>query len=73
MLKSTNSLFSFKSRKGLSSISQSLTDMGACNLFCAVQVSESLRRFEKSLIIALKEKGWDGKENEETVGSCRSP
>jgi hypothetical protein len=26
-------------------------------------------RFEKQLIIALKEKGWDGKEEEDTVSS----
>jgi len=31
------------------------------------QVTESLKRFEKSLMLALKEKGWDGKEEEETV------
>ena len=31
------------------------------------EVTSQLRRFEKSLIIALKEKGWDGKEDEETV------
>ena len=31
------------------------------------EVTSKLRSFEKSLIIALKEKGWDGKESEETV------
>jgi hypothetical protein len=31
------------------------------------EVTTRLRSFEKSLIIALKEKGWDGKESEETV------
>lgn len=31
------------------------------------EVTNRLRSFEKSLIIALKEKGWDGKESEETV------
>merc|ERR1739848_121225 len=31
------------------------------------EVTSKLRLFEKSLIIALKEKGWDGKESEETV------
>ena len=30
-------------------------------------VTSKLRLFEKSLIIALKEKGWDGKESNETV------
>ncbi|CAB4058143.1 unnamed protein product [Lepeophtheirus salmonis] len=30
-------------------------------------VTSHLRNFEKSLIIALKEKGWDGSENEESV------
>ena len=30
------------------------------------EVTSQLRSFEKSLIIALKEKGWDGKEDEET-------
>merc|ERR1712223_528641 len=30
------------------------------------EVTNKLRLFEKSLIIALKEKGWDGKESEET-------
>ena len=30
-------------------------------------VTDELRNFEKSLIIALKEKGWDGKESEDTV------
>ncbi|XP_023327035.1 uncharacterized protein LOC111700379 [Eurytemora carolleeae] len=30
-------------------------------------VTETLRKFEKSLIISLKEKGWDGKEEESTV------
>ena len=30
-------------------------------------VTNKLRLFEKSLIIALKEKGWDGKESNETV------
>lgn len=28
------------------------------------EVTTQLRRFEKSLIIALKEKGWDGKEDD---------
>ena len=31
------------------------------------EVTNELRKFEKSLIIALKEKGWDGNESEETV------
>ena len=31
------------------------------------EVSSSLKRFEKQLIIALKEEGWDGKEDEGTV------
>lgn len=31
------------------------------------EVTTRLRTFEKSLIVALKEKGWDGKESEETV------
>ena len=31
------------------------------------EVSFSLKRFEKQLIIALKEEGWDGKEDEGTV------
>lgn len=31
------------------------------------QVTGELRSFEKSLIIALKEKGWDGKESEDTL------
>ena len=31
------------------------------------EVTGRLRSFEKSLIIALKEKGWDGKESDETV------
>ena len=31
------------------------------------EVSSSLKRFEKQLIIALKEDGWDGKEDEGTV------
>ena len=31
------------------------------------EVTSKLRSFEKSLIIALKEKGWDGKESEETA------
>ena len=30
-------------------------------------MTDELRNFEKSLIIALKEKGWDGKESEDTV------
>ena len=31
------------------------------------QVTDTLKKFEKQLIIALKEKGWDGKEEEDTV------
>ena len=31
------------------------------------EVTTSLKRFEKQLIIAMKEKGWDGKEDEDTV------
>ena len=31
------------------------------------EVTSSLKKFEKQLIIALKEKGWDGKEDESTV------
>jgi hypothetical protein len=31
------------------------------------EVTNELRKFEKSLIIALKEKGWDGNEAEDTV------
>merc|ERR1719412_709208 len=31
------------------------------------EVTHSLKKFEKQLIIALKEKGWDGKEDENTV------
>ena len=31
------------------------------------EVTHSLKKFEKQLIIALKEKGWDGKEDEATV------
>ena len=31
------------------------------------EVTSSLKKFEKQLIIALKEKGWDGKEDEDTV------
>ena len=31
------------------------------------EVTTSLKKFEKQLIIALKEKGWDGKEDEDTV------
>ena len=31
------------------------------------EVTTSLRKFEKQLIIAMKEKGWDGKEDENTV------
>jgi len=31
------------------------------------QVTDSLKSFEKQLIIALKEKGWDGKESQDTV------
>merc|ERR1719187_1991361 len=31
------------------------------------QVTDSLKSFEKQLIIALKEKGWDGKESNQTV------
>ena len=31
------------------------------------EVTNELRKFEKSLIIALKEKGWDGNESEDTV------
>jgi len=31
------------------------------------EVTTSLKKFEKQLIIALKEKGWDGKEDENTV------
>ena len=31
------------------------------------EVTTRLRSFEKSLIIALKEKGWDGKESEDTA------
>jgi hypothetical protein len=31
------------------------------------EVTNELRKFEKSLIIALKEKGWDGNESEETI------
>ena len=31
------------------------------------EVTNELRNFEKNLIIALKEKGWDGKESEDTV------
>ena len=31
------------------------------------EVTVSLKKFEKQLIIALKEKGWDGKEDETTV------
>ena len=30
-------------------------------------MTTSLKRFEKQLIIAMKEKGWDGKEDEDTV------
>ena len=32
-------------------------------------VTEKLKDFEKSLIIALKEKGWDGSEDTETVNN----
>ena len=31
------------------------------------EVTSELRNFEKSLIVALKEKGWDGKESLDTV------
>ena len=31
------------------------------------EVTSSLKKFEKQLIIAMKEKGWDGKEDESTV------
>ena len=31
------------------------------------EVTTNLMKFEKQLIIALKEKGWDGKEDEDTV------
>merc|ERR1719189_3411141 len=31
------------------------------------EVTDSLKTFEKQLIIALKEKGWDGNENNDTV------
>ena len=31
------------------------------------EVTTSLRKFERQLIIAMKEKGWDGKEDENTV------
>ena len=31
------------------------------------EVTHQLELFEKSLIIALKEKGWDGKEDEDQV------
>ena len=36
------------------------------NINFYIQVTRSLKGFEKQLIIALKEKGWDGKEDEET-------
>lgn len=31
------------------------------------EVSAELKNFERTLIIAMKEKGWDGKENEDAV------
>ena len=31
------------------------------------EVTDQLRRFEKTLIIAMKEKGWDGKEDEASI------
>lgn len=31
------------------------------------EVTNQLRRFEKTLIIAMKEKGWDGKEDEGSI------
>ena len=37
-----------------------------------IKVTETLRKFEKSLIISLKEMGWDGKEEEDTVGNIKT-